>query len=191
MGLERRVTSLFTDVRLHYGPVVPRTARRATAYLGALVLLASLIVGLVPHQTQTALTSEISCGSAFAPNLSPDGVNLESALAGAVGASTDGIATEDSSSLLTACNTAMAGVRALAITLGVLGGAVLLSLVSRRRDRRRAAFQEAARAAEQRQADEAVERVDQEARWRARGWVPAEELEEPPLGWVRLHSAES
>ncbi|MGY1773531.1 hypothetical protein [Blastococcus sp. SYSU D00813] len=164
------------------------------------VLAIGLAVGFWPHSTDSSYYDGLKCGSAFVPDESPSGTQTnfwETELG--FGDQTRESYADRAASCSDVLGPARAGALSL-VCLAAAGGALvgLRSLAVANADLAAVHADLAATADEDEYVEDEDEYEDEyededegrddarEAYWRARGWVPAEEVDGPPPGWVRV-----
>ncbi|MGY1813269.1 hypothetical protein [Blastococcus sp. SYSU D00820] len=142
--------------------------------IAAVVAVIGLVMGFQPRTLDRAGTSTVGvqCGSPFAPDGSPSGTDTTQVWADVLGYQNNGRLSDPPHVLAGYCEMFLDDDRAAALLvtgLGIIGLLVVAGRVVMARRRRR---------------------FEDEAAWRAQGWMPASEVASPPAGWVWPHALE-
>ncbi len=169
---------------------------KVSAAVAGFFLVLGLVLGFSSRTASSWSTGTVDCGAAFAPASFPDmGQEMEfwEDTLGYVGNDAlDGTPSQRA----TTCAEFLDNWRNGALVLLVIGTVGLLAVLGRGIQQHNNRISTDADGALDVAADEGDDATAastfSEAYWRARGWAPAEEVEGPPPGWVRVGpSAES
>jgi hypothetical protein len=149
------------------------------AAISGLIVAVGLIMGFWPQTVDVPPDSYgVHCGSPFAPASAPEHTSDSTTWGQILDYQPNGTLADSPEFLHSICGDYMDDNRAGALVvtaLGVIGAALVGSSVRTGRRRRAQESRTAAATAE----------AEQEAYWRAQGYVPPEEVVAPPPGWQR------
>jgi hypothetical protein len=144
--------------------------------LAAVAVVVGLIIGFRPVTADGYDSTNVHCGSAFIPDSAPSGTSDIDTWGNILGFQPTG-GEDDPSMLQSICDTDTATFRTAALWILIPGVLVGLGILFGIRSSRKTLAREAT-----------SEAVELEKKWREKGWVPPEELDGPPPGWVQAHS---
>jgi hypothetical protein len=164
--------------------------RRTWVLTFSAILVAGLAFGLWPHHIDSTYSEDVACGSPFFPDSGPSG-NVTNYWQTSLGFGDQTV--ESSSERADACADVMRDFQAagvFSLGAGLVGFAVLAYRTFGAALMAQASIESPAPVHPGSSPDVSTSADAREVYWRSQGWVPADEIEEPPPGWVRIDAPE-